>query len=66
MMAGSKSPSEMPWDPDNTNLPTRKNLPSIPGAPEGAAWVWGKDDYVRVPGMQQAISLRLTASRSDG
>lgn len=43
----SKSPEELPWDPDLTKLPSRKNLPSIPGAPEGAAWVWGKDDQVR-------------------
>ena len=41
-----KSPSELPWDPELTTFPTRKNLPSIPGAPEGAAWVWGKDDQV--------------------
>lgn len=48
-MAGSKSADELPWHPENTKLPSRKNLPSIPGAPEGAAWVWGKDDYVGQP-----------------
>lgn len=41
------SPNELPWDPELTIFPTRKNLPLIPGAPEGAAWVWGKDDQVR-------------------
>ena len=34
------------WDPDSTVFPTRKELPEIPGAPAGAAWFWGKDDYV--------------------
>ena len=34
------------WDPDASSFPMRKDLPSIPGAPEGAAWFWGKDDYV--------------------
>ncbi|EEH46846.2 uncharacterized protein PADG_02944 [Paracoccidioides brasiliensis Pb18] len=46
MLTDAKSPDQLPWDPDITNLPLRKDLPKIPGAPEGAAWVWGKDDYV--------------------
>ncbi|EZF26747.1 hypothetical protein H103_01256 [Trichophyton rubrum CBS 288.86] len=46
MEPGWKSPNELPWDPDNTKFPTRKNLPDIPGAPKGAAWVWGKDDSI--------------------
>lgn len=49
IVSASKSPNELPWDPDTTELPTFKNLPKIPGAPEGAAWVWGKDDYVSGP-----------------
>lgn len=48
LFGGSKSPEDIPWDPDNTQLPTRKQLPKIPNAPEGAAWFWGKDDYVGV------------------
>lgn len=51
MESGWKSPSELPWDPNNTKFPTRKNLPDIPGAPKGAAWVWGKDDNVCVPSL---------------
>lgn len=36
---------EAPWNPDRADLlPTRKSLPKIPGAPDGAAWFWGKDD----------------------
>lgn len=36
----------MKWDPDSDELPKRKNLPSIEGAPAGAAWFWGKEDQV--------------------
>jgi hypothetical protein len=36
----------MPFDPDSTIFPTRKELPTIPGAPEGAAWVWGDNDNI--------------------
>ena len=38
--------TNIPWDPDSTKFPTRKELPEIPGAPKGAAWVWGDNDYV--------------------
>jgi hypothetical protein len=36
----------IPWDPNSTYFPLRKDLPKIRGAPEDAAWVWGEDDYV--------------------
>ncbi|RAQ53738.1 hypothetical protein AFGD_006842 [Aspergillus flavus] len=39
-------PDNLPWDPNCTQFPSRKELPNIPGAPEGAAWVWGKDDQI--------------------
>ena len=32
------------WDPNSKTFPSRKDLPSIPGAPKDAAWFWGKDD----------------------
>jgi hypothetical protein len=38
--------SQLPWNPNSTQFPTRKDLPKLPGAPDGAAWVWGKDDEV--------------------
>jgi hypothetical protein len=41
-----KTATTIPFDPDSTSFPTRKNLPRIVGAPDEAAWVWGKDDYV--------------------
>lgn len=34
------------WDPDSKTFPSRKDLPSIPGAPKDASWFWGKDDYI--------------------
>lgn len=39
-------PDTLPWDPNCTRFPSRKELPKLPGAPEDAAWVWGKDDAV--------------------
>ena len=43
---GKTAGDSLPWDPDSTTFPTRENLPTIPGAPKDAAWVWGKDDFV--------------------
>jgi hypothetical protein len=43
----NKTATTIPWDPDSTKFPTRKELPQIPGAPPEAAWVWGDSDYVR-------------------
>ena len=37
----------MELDKNSTSLPRRSELPEIPNAPPGAAWVWGKDDEVR-------------------
>ena len=34
------------FDPNATTFPLRKDLLGIPGAPEGAAWLWGKDDQI--------------------
>lgn len=42
----NKTATTAPFDPDSTIFPTRKDLPPIPGAPAGAAWVWGENDYV--------------------
>ncbi|KAF2006249.1 hypothetical protein P154DRAFT_603719 [Amniculicola lignicola CBS 123094] len=42
----NKTASTIPWDPDCTIFPTRKELPQINGAPPEAAWVWGDNDYV--------------------
>lgn len=46
MLSSTQVASHLPWDPNNTKFPSRKDLPKLPGAPEGAAWVWGKDDEV--------------------
>lgn len=42
----NKTATTIPWDPDSTKFPSRKELPDIPGAPKEAAWAWGPDDYV--------------------
>jgi hypothetical protein len=42
----NKTATTIPWDPDCTKFPTRKELPQISGAPPEAAWVWGDNDYV--------------------
>lgn len=44
-----KTATTIPWDPDCTIFPTRKELPTIPGAPPEAAWCWGDNDYVSIP-----------------
>lgn len=41
-----KTATTIPFDPDSTSFPLRKDLPRIPGAPEDAAWVWGPDDFI--------------------
>lgn len=41
-----KTAASIPWDPNSTKFPTRKELPDVPGAPKGAAWVWGDNDNV--------------------
>lgn len=42
----NKTATTMPFDPDSTKFPTRKELPKIQGTPDGAAWVWGENDFV--------------------
>jgi hypothetical protein len=62
-LTGNKTATTIPWDPDCTKFPRRKDVPRRDDAPMGAyvygeiikkkmltcrsAWVWGKDDYVR-------------------
>ncbi|KAL2828400.1 hypothetical protein BDW59DRAFT_178828 [Aspergillus cavernicola] len=41
-----QDPNQLPWNPDSSQFPSRKELPKIEGAPDGAAWVWGKDDQI--------------------
>ncbi|KAF1982157.1 hypothetical protein K402DRAFT_415074 [Aulographum hederae CBS 113979] len=45
-LTGDRMPTTIPWDPNCTTFPTRKELPKIDGAPDGAAWFWGEDDYI--------------------
>jgi hypothetical protein len=34
----------LPWDPNSTIFPLRKELPQLLHAPKDAAWIWGPDD----------------------
>jgi hypothetical protein len=45
-MSSIQVPDQLPWNPNNTRFPSQKDLPKLPGAPDGAAWVWGEDDQV--------------------
>ena len=42
----SKTATTIPFDPDCTKFPSRRDVPPQSGAPPGAAWVWGKEDNV--------------------
>ena len=48
MSSSTQVANKLPWDPNCTKFPSRKDLPKLPDAPDGAAWVWGKDDEVDV------------------
>ncbi|KAL4915118.1 hypothetical protein BDW62DRAFT_189289 [Aspergillus aurantiobrunneus] len=41
-----QNPNELPWNPDASRFPSRRELPKIEGAPNDAAWIWGKDDQI--------------------
>lgn len=43
----AQDPGQLPWDPNCASFPSIRDLPRLPDAPEGAAWVWGEDDQVR-------------------
>ncbi|KAF9885081.1 hypothetical protein FE257_000721 [Aspergillus nanangensis] len=43
-MTAIQPADQLPWNPNCEQFPSRKELIPLPGAPEGAAWVWGKDD----------------------
>ncbi|OAL33538.1 hypothetical protein AYO20_07224 [Fonsecaea nubica] len=49
-------------DPNSDNLPKRSELPSIPDAPAGALWFWGKDDEL---GRLNMLTPRRTAAAAD-
>ena len=49
IMAETQVANEVPYNPDAKSFPSRKDVPRREDAPEGAAWVWGKDDNVSQP-----------------
>ncbi|KAJ5975932.1 hypothetical protein N7481_009639 [Penicillium waksmanii] len=45
-MSQAQSPQQLPWDPNSLRFPSHDELPTLPDAPQGAAWVWGKEDQL--------------------
>ena len=45
-LTSHKTTMSVPFDPNATSFPNRKDVPTREGAPPGAAWVWGEDDQV--------------------
>lgn len=45
LLTMNKTASSVPFDPDSTIFPTRKEVAVVPG-PEGNAWVWGENDQI--------------------
>ncbi|KAF4609829.1 hypothetical protein G7Y89_g15794 [Cudoniella acicularis] len=45
-LTGNRTATTIPWDPNCTKFPDRKEVPRREDAPGGAAWVWGKEDYI--------------------
>ncbi|KAL4934646.1 uncharacterized protein BDV17DRAFT_297080 [Aspergillus undulatus] len=41
-----QNPNDIPWNPDASRFPSRRELPKTAGAPDDAAWVWGEDDQI--------------------
>lgn len=50
-----KTASTIPFDPDCTKFPQRKDVPQVPNGPPGAAWVWGENDFVSMPGTNGSL-----------
>ena len=42
----NKTATTIPFDPESTVFPARKDVPQVSNAPAGAAWVWGEHDFV--------------------
>ncbi|CAI7634210.1 unnamed protein product [Penicillium pancosmium] len=45
-MSQVQSPQQLPWDPNSLRFPSHDELPILSDAPQGAAWVWGKEDQL--------------------
>lgn len=44
----NKSATTIPFDPNSTKFPLRKDVPQAPYSPPGVptAWVWGETDFI--------------------
>lgn len=66
MSAKTQDPNQLPWDPNCTQFPLLDELPKLPNAPEGAAWVWGDDDQVWILISRLIAWVELTGWNSWG
>ena len=66
MFVKTQDPKQLPWDPSCTRFPLFDELPKLPNAPEGAAWVWGDDDQVWVKFFRSIAWVELTGWNSWG
>lgn len=55
-MSSTQVADQLPWNPNNAEFPSRNILPKLSGAPDGAAWVWGKDDEVKAPVVVRSVT----------
>ncbi|KAL8834501.1 MAG: hypothetical protein Q9205_003096 [Flavoplaca limonia] len=46
ILTRNRTATTIPFDPNCTKFPSRKDVPRRPDAPDGAAWVWGEDDQL--------------------
>lgn len=61
MLTFNRTATTLPFDPDCTKFPSRKDVPRRADAPRDAAWVWGEDDQVKY---LEFPFLRLLAKQS--
>ncbi len=57
----NKTATTIPFDPNCTKFPSRKDVPRRADAPAGAAWVWGEHDQV----ILLPASFRLASPMAD-
>jgi hypothetical protein len=55
-LTGNKTATAIPWDPDSTEFPSRKNVPRREDAPEGA-YVFAESCFWNLADTLQCLGL---------
>ena len=60
----NKSAMTIPFDPNSTKFPQRKDVPQAPYAPPGVptAWVWGETDFIGRLNLLTPVRVRAAAA----